>query len=152
MYREVGFLNWVNCSDTKNLMLKLYGFIKVLFLKSHGKMKEHSWVLKNGFSGYLISVKLFWIYQTPVHQLLNQYNKLEESKILIQKNAIQLKTAHEISKSIRQSLDISKTLNTIAETLINSAGFSYVYIKLFKDIEGNNLEVESTRKSQCSKY
>ena len=138
---------------------KLFGYkefnVETIWVHK-GAIFEVTWKNKRTFLG--VKKWFFWIFNfrkafldlaDSRTQLLNQYNKLEESKILIQKNAIQLKTAHEISKSIRQSLDINKTLNTIAETLINSAGFSSVYIKLFKDIEGNNLEVESTRKSQA---
>ena len=137
---------------------KLFGYkdynVETIWVHN-GAIFEVSWKNRRTFLG--VKKWFFWIFNfrkafldlaDSRAQLLNQYNKLEESKILIQKNAIQLKTAHEISKSIRQSLDISKTLNTIAETLINSAGFSCVYIKLFKDIEGNSLEVETSRKNE----
>ena len=75
-------------------------------------------------------------------ELINQYNKLEESKKLLQKQTTQLRTAHEITKSIRQSLDINKTLKAITSALVNEANFASARIKLFKDAEGNNLDIE----------
>ncbi len=75
-------------------------------------------------------------------ELLNQYNKLEESKTLLQRQTAQLKTTHEITKSIKQNLDIHNTLNTITIALVNNAGFSSACIKLFKDIEGEIFETE----------
>ena len=67
---------------------------------------------------------------------------MEESKKLLQKQTTQLKTAHDITKSIRQSLDINKTLRAITNALVTDADFSSARIKLFKDLDGNNLDVE----------
>jgi signal transduction histidine kinase/DNA-binding response OmpR family regulator len=76
-------------------------------------------------------------------ELLNEYNKLEDSKELLQKQTTQLKTAHEISTSIRQSLDINDTLKTLTEILISEAGFTFASIHLFKDLDSNNIEIKS---------
>jgi signal transduction histidine kinase/DNA-binding response OmpR family regulator len=78
------------------------------------------------------------------HELLNNYNKLEESKKLLQNQTTLLTTAYNISKSIRQNLDIAKTLNTITYSLVHDAGLSFSKIKLYKDVEGNACEIEAS--------
>ena len=77
-------------------------------------------------------------------ELSNNYNKLEESKKLLQKQTTQLTTAYNITKSIKQSLDISKTLKAITYALVNDAGLSSARIKIFKDIEENPFETEAS--------
>ena len=107
-----------------------------------------SWQKENIFSH--IKKWIFWLFNirkafldlTDSHEeLLNQYIKLEESKRTLQKQTTQLRTAHDISKSIRQSRDINNTLYVIAEALIHDADFSFANIRLFKDIEGNKLDI-----------
>ena len=95
---------------------------------------------------WLFNIKNAFLDLTDSHEeLLNQYNKLEESKKLLQQQTTQLKTAYEITKSIRRSSDIRETLNTIAEALVKDAGFSSAHIKLFKDFDDTeiNLKVQS---------
>ena len=92
---------------------------------------------------WLFNIRKAFVDLNESHEeLLNNYNKLEESKKLLQKQTTQLRTAHEITKSIRQSLDLNKTLNAITSALVNEANFASAQIKLFKDAEGNNLNIE----------
>ncbi len=95
---------------------------------------------------WLFNIRKAFLDLTDSHEeLLNQYNKLEESKKILQQQTTQLKTAYEITKSIRRSSDIRETLNTIAEALVKDAGFSSAHIKLFKDFDDTeiNLKVHS---------
>ncbi len=90
-----------------------------------------------------LNIKKAFLDLTETHEeLLSQYNKLLESKKLLHKQTTQLKTAYDITKSIRQSLDIRKTLYAVTNALVTNADFSSVRIKLFKDLEGNNLDVD----------
>jgi uncharacterized membrane protein YukC len=87
---------------------------------------------------WLFNIRKAFVDLTESHEeLLNNYTKLEESKKLLQKQTTQLTTAYNITKSIRQSFDINKTLNTITGALVNDAGLSSARIKIFKDIEGS---------------
>lgn len=80
---------------------------------------------------------------TDTHaELLQRYDQLQESKLKLEKQTTQLKTAYEISTSIRQSLDIKDTLEAIAKTLVKEAEFSAVYIELDKDIDENDFEIK----------
>lgn len=95
---------------------------------------------------WLFNIKKAFLDLTDSHEeLLKQYNKLEESKKLLQIQTTQLKTAYEITKFIRRSSDIIETLNTITEALVKNAGFSSAHIKLFKDFDETeiNLKVHS---------
>ena len=93
---------------------------------------------------WLFNIRKAFIDLTESHdELLNNYNKLEESKKQLQKQATQLTTAYNITKSIRQSYDINKTLHTITSALVNDAGLTSARLKLFKDIEGNAFEQEA---------
>lgn len=68
---------------------------------------------------------------TETYELLyDRYNQLEESKAHIQKQARQLETAHSISNIIRSNLDLDFTLNAVALSLINVAGFAAVEINV----------------------
>jgi hypothetical protein len=131
---------------------KLFGYrdykIKTIWI-SRGAIFDISWKKEGIFSGvkkwfiWIFNIHKTFLELTDSHeQLLNQYNKLEESKTLLQKQTTQLKTAHEITKSIRQSLNINETLNTITKALVNEANFSSAHIKLFKDIEGKDFKIE----------
>ena len=92
---------------------------------------------------WLFNIRKAFLDLTDSHEeLLNQYNRLEESKRLLQKQTTQLKTAHDITKSIRQSKDIKNTLNAITHALVHDADFSFAKIKLFKDIELNNFAID----------
>ena len=111
----------------------------------HGKRKEFYFKFKR-WMHWLFNIRKAFFDLTDSHEeLLNQYNKLEESKKLLQQQTTQLKTAYEITKSIRRSSDIRETLNTIAEALVKDAGFSSAHIKLFKDFDDTeiNLKVHS---------
>ncbi len=105
--------------------------------EGHYSQKLKKWI------HWLFNIRKAFFDLTDSHEeLLSQYNKLEESKKLLQKQTTQLKTAHDITKSIRQSLDIKKTLRAITNALVTDADFSSARIKLFKDLDGNNLDVE----------
>ena len=93
---------------------------------------------------WLFNIRKAFLDLTDSHEeLLNQYNKLEESKQLLQKQTKQLKTANDITKSIRQSRDITKTISAITETFVNDAEFYFAEIKIFKDLDGNKFEIEA---------
>jgi len=62
--------------------------------------------------------------------LYERYNLLEESKAVIQKQTKQLETAQSISNLIRNNLDLDFTVNAVAESLINVAGFAAVEINI----------------------
>ena len=120
-----------------------------LSIMSNGGVYIVSWSDNGFFTGFkkrihwLFNVRKVFIDLTESHEeLLNNYNKLAVSKKLLQKQTTQLTTAYNITKSIRQSLDIDKTLNTITYALVNDAGFSSAKIELFKDIEGNKFGIE----------
>jgi hypothetical protein len=109
-----------------------------------GAILEVSWA-KEGFL-YPFSRNIRWLFQMRnallelnemIDSLKQQEHKLEASKRLLQKQTTQLQTTYEITKSIRQSLNIQTTLTVIADSLIREAGFSFVSIRLFKDIDGN---------------
>ncbi|MCB0742790.1 MAG: response regulator [Ignavibacteriae bacterium] len=104
--------------------------------------------------GVLFNIKkrLNWLFNmkgafadlTESHEeLIKQYNELDKSKRILQKQATQLKIVNHISKSIKQNLDLKKTLNQITLTLINDAEFTYAKIKLSKDVDENKFEIES---------
>ena len=94
---------------------------------------------------WLFNIRKAFVELTESHEeLSNNYNKLEESKKLLQRQTTQLTTAYNISKSIRQNLDIAKTLNTITYALVYDAGLSFSKIKLYKDVEGNTYEIEAS--------
>lgn len=93
---------------------------------------------------WLFSIRKAFFDLTDSHEaLLAQYNQLEESKKLLQKQTTQLKTAYDITKSIRQSQNIQLTLDTITQTLVNDSEFTSAKIKLFNDIEGNIINLDS---------
>lgn len=74
--------------------------------------------------------------------LLKQYDDLVQSKKRLEQQSTLLKTAHEITKSIRQSLEINSTLEEITSALVREAKFCSAALTLFKDVEGNELHVE----------
>ncbi len=121
-----------------------------LSLINQGATYIISWE-KEGIS-YNIKKRLRWLLNirraftdlTESHEkLLKQYDQLEESKRILQKQTTQLITAHDISKSIRQNIDIHKTIKEITDTLVRDAEFSFAKVIISKDIEGNNFEAES---------
>ncbi|RPI71073.1 MAG: hypothetical protein EHM47_10985, partial [Ignavibacteriales bacterium] len=98
--------------------------------------------LKRGFL-WIFNIRKALTEITDSHdELLNQYQKLETSQKLLQKQTTQLKTAHEISTSIKQSLNINDTLKAIADALVKEAGFSAAYIELCKDIDENDIKIK----------
>ena len=97
--------------------------------------------VKRGFR-WLFSIRKAFFDLTNSHQqLLDQYQQLEESKKLLQKQTTQLKTAHNISSTLRRSLDIEPTLRAVTSALVNDAEFSAAGIVLTRDIEGNQLNI-----------
>jgi len=92
---------------------------------------------------WFFNIKKVLFEVTDTHSELQlQYNQLQESKWKLEKQTTQLKTAYEISTSIKQSLDIKDTLDAIANTLVKAAGFSAVYIELDKDIDENDIKIK----------
>lgn len=92
---------------------------------------------------WFFNIKKVLFEVTDTHsELQQQYNKLQESKWKLEKQTTQLKTAYEVSTSIRQILHINDTLNAITNTLVKETGFSAVQIKLFKDIDDNDIGID----------
>jgi signal transduction histidine kinase/DNA-binding response OmpR family regulator len=93
---------------------------------------------------YMFNVKTAFMDLADSHQeLLHQYNKLETSKQLLQKQTLRLETAYDIATSIRQSAEMEETLRTITQALVDDAGCSSARIRLTKDAEGNDLVMEA---------
>lgn len=95
---------------------------------------------------WLVNFKKAFLEMTEAHEeLRTQYNKLEESKRLLVKQTTQLRTAHSLSTSVHQSLEMSDTLNAIIEILEKEAEFDSVTINILTDYENNqiNLSVKS---------
>jgi signal transduction histidine kinase/DNA-binding response OmpR family regulator len=74
--------------------------------------------------------------------ILSQYQKLEMSQMKLQKQTIQLKTAHEISTSIRQTPNIDDTLKAITKALVKEADFSAAIISIQNDLDDSDINVE----------
>jgi signal transduction histidine kinase len=74
---------------------------------------------------------------------LDQYENLDRSKKLLQKQTTQLKTAYDISTSIRQSLNINDTLKAITDTLVNEAGFEAAFIELCRDADEKEINIKA---------
>jgi signal transduction histidine kinase/DNA-binding response OmpR family regulator len=92
---------------------------------------------------WFFNIKTVLFEVTDTHsELQQQYNKLQESKWTLEKQTKQLKTAYEISKSIKQTPHIRETLEIISKTLLMEAGFSALIIEIFKDIDDNDLEIK----------
>lgn len=143
-YMSVGVLEKLGSKVAKK------GFKLDFTLTETGGIYEISWE----DVGYINRIKswLRWLFNiekafvdlTESHnELFNQFQKLEQSEKLLQNQTTQLKTAYEIAKSIRQSLDLNKTLTVITNTLFIEANFASVRIKLFKDADGKDLNIES---------
>jgi signal transduction histidine kinase/DNA-binding response OmpR family regulator len=129
--------------------LKSYRFDHICITSNVGSC-EFSLGKEGFFTGlkkwahWLFNIRKAFVDLTESHEeLSNNYNKLEESKKLLQRQTTQLKTAYNITKSIRKSFDVNKTLNTIVRALVDDAGLSSARIRMFKDIEGNKFEAEA---------
>jgi signal transduction histidine kinase/AraC-like DNA-binding protein len=80
---------------------------------------------------------------TDTHaEMLQRYDQLQESKQILEKQTQQLKTAFEISTSIKQTLNINDSLFAITNTMVNAASFSAVLIELFEDIDENEFKLK----------
>ncbi|MCK7524480.1 MAG: HAMP domain-containing histidine kinase [Ignavibacteriales bacterium] len=75
-------------------------------------------------------------------ELVQQYEKLDISKKLLQIQSTQLKTAFEISNSIHLSLNINDTLKAITDALVVVADFSFVSIELYKNIDEDDIDIK----------
>jgi signal transduction histidine kinase/DNA-binding response OmpR family regulator len=130
--------------------LKSYRFDNISITPNGGSC-EMSLGEKGFFTGlkkwinWLFNIRKAFVDLTESHEeLSNNYNKLQESKKLLQKQTTELKTAYDITKSIRKSLDVNKTLNTIVRALVDDAGLSSARIRIFRDLEGNKFEAEAS--------
>ncbi len=124
-------------------------FRVVLNIKDEKGVFDISWNKESIL--FKLKRQILWIFNirkallevTDAHELLlRQYENLETSQMILQKQTTQLKTAYEISTSIRQSIDIKDTLKGIADALVKEAGFMSVYIDLNKDIDENNIDIK----------
>lgn len=113
-----------------------------------GAIFEVTWKTNKAFFGF--RKWFFWVFNfrkaffdlaDSRTQLLNQYNRLEESKRILQKQTTQLKIAHSLSTSIRQSLEMSDTLKAISDILTKEAGFDEVIINILVDFENNQIDL-----------
>lgn len=74
-------------------------------------------------------------------ELLHQYQILQISKKQLQKQTVKLKTAYEISKSVRQGFTLIDTLKVITNTLVYETGFPGVVLKLNNDLNDKNINI-----------
>jgi signal transduction histidine kinase/DNA-binding response OmpR family regulator len=94
---------------------------------------------------WLFNIRKAFVELTDSHEeLLNNYYTLDEAKRLLQKQAAQLTTAYNITKSIRRSSDIIKTLNAITSALVHDAGVSSARIAIARDLEGHPFATEAS--------
>lgn len=126
------------------------GFKLNLFWTDRGAIYDMSWE-KEGIL-FKIKRRLRWLFYVRKAltdldvanvTLLRQYDELVQSKKTLEQQSTRLKTAHEITKSIRQSLEIRSTLEAITTALVREAKFSSASLRLFKDVEGNDIHFES---------
>jgi signal transduction histidine kinase/DNA-binding NarL/FixJ family response regulator len=93
---------------------------------------------------WLFSMKKAFMELSDSHQqLLEQYDILEESRNQLEKQTRQHKTVYDITRSIQQSQDIKKTLKAITDALVNNTGLSSARLRLFKDSEGTDFDLEA---------
>jgi signal transduction histidine kinase/DNA-binding response OmpR family regulator len=93
---------------------------------------------------WLFNIKKALQEMTDSHEaLVQQYEKLNISKKLLQIQSTQLKTAFEISNSIRLSLNINDTLKAITDALVVVADFSFASIELYKNIDEDDIDIKS---------
>ncbi len=122
-----------------------------LTLMERGAVCDITWEKSPGIFGrftrvlkLLVNIKKTFYEQSDSYSiLLEKYQKLDESKAVLQKQTTNLKTAYEITKSIQQIRDIKTTLNSITSILIKDTEIASASIKLMKDTDGNTLELES---------
>ena len=115
------------------------GIFTISWIKVGWFTKLKTWI------NWLFNIRKALADLTQSHdELSDNYNKLAESQKQLTKQTTQLNTAYNITKSIRQTSDVDKTLNAITEALVNDAGFSSAYIELFKDIEGSPIMIKAS--------
>jgi signal transduction histidine kinase/DNA-binding response OmpR family regulator len=121
-----------------------------LSIVSNGGIYVVSWDEGKFFAGlkkwvhWLFNVRKAFVDLTDSHEeLRNNYSKLDEAKRLMQKQTAQLTTAYNITKSIRRSSDIVKTLNAITSALVYDAGVSSARIAISRDLEGHPFATEA---------
>jgi signal transduction histidine kinase len=75
------------------------------------------------------------------HEVLQQrLEELEEARARLDRQATQLRTAHSISNVIRADLDLEKTLQAVANALVEVGGFKFAEVGLTRDLEGRSIE------------
>ncbi|HRQ55280.1 MAG TPA: response regulator [Ignavibacteriaceae bacterium] len=72
--------------------------------------------------------------------LYDRYNQLGESQLKIQDQAKQLETAHSIGQLIRSDLDLDSTIDSVAKSLIDVAGFAAVEVLVDTVMDGQSVK------------
>lgn len=127
---------------------KLIGYFKVNVTMrwiDRGAEFENSYKKGSMVSHWLAKkINRFLIEKGTLHELyeahqalLVRYHELENARYTQEQQTIQLKTVHEISQVIRQSLNLDRTLRAIVKAMVEIAGFSTSVLELFADAEGN---------------
>ena len=124
-------------------------FNLLLHIKDMKGIFDASWNEESFF--FKIKRGLRWLFNirkalqemTDSHEeLVQQYEKLDISKKLLQIQSTQLKTAFEISNSIHLSLNINDTLKAITDALVDVADFSFASIELYKNIDEDDIDIK----------
>ncbi len=138
-FEQYGIFAGVKNVKVDLTLLECGAVCDITWEKSPGLFGRFTRILK-----LLINIKKTFYEQSDSYSiLLEKYQKLDESKAVLQKQATNLKTAYEITKSIQQIRDIKTTLNSITSILIKDTEIASAGIKLMKDTDGNTLELES---------
>ncbi|MBI5508022.1 MAG: response regulator [Deltaproteobacteria bacterium] len=74
------------------------------------------------------------------HEILQQrYAELDEARIKLARQAMQLNTAYSIAQAVHQGLDVERTLKAVAVALVEQAGFAGAKVAIETDTEGRPL-------------
>jgi signal transduction histidine kinase/DNA-binding response OmpR family regulator len=72
--------------------------------------------------------------------LYRQYQELDKARLVHEQQAIQLKTAYQISQVIHQQLNLDLTLKAIVRAFIEIAGFAAAEVKISRDSDGKEFK------------
>ena len=77
------------------------------------------------------------------HAALQQrYDEIQEARLLLDRQATQLRTAHKISSIIHGDLDLDRALKAVTSALIDEGGFMAAAIHIDTEVEGNTIKRE----------
>jgi signal transduction histidine kinase len=62
--------------------------------------------------------------------LIERYLEIEDAQAKLDRQATQLRTTHSVSELVQRDLDLARTLDTVAKSLVDEAGFAWAEITL----------------------